>query len=130
MNRHHERDQHADLDLDSDVADIELLDADARRSRLVVHLAKLVRRGGRVEEQVGYRAVVSMPLRQHVVPNVVMAAVGVALFLWVGDALFLLGAGVALLGWHRKLVAGAQRVQLLVRVDDIGEISERELGTA
>lgn len=107
-----------------------LLDEDARLSRLVVHLARLVKRGGRVEEQQRYRAVVTMPRRQQMVPNLVMSAVGVGLFLWVGDAVFLLGAGVALLGWHRKLVAGAERVKLLVHVDDLGEVSERELGTA
>lgn len=107
----------------------DLLDEDARVSRLVVHLAKLVRRGGRVEEQAGYRAVVSMPRRQRFVPNVVVSAVAVALFLWLGDAFFLLAAGVALLGWHKKLVAGAERVKLLVRVDDLGEVSERDLGT-
>lgn len=106
------------------------LDEQARRSHLVVHLATLVRRGGTVEEQRGYRAVVSMPNRQPMLPNVVMASVGVGMFLWLGDALFLLGAGVALLGWHRRLVAGAERVQLLVRVDDLGQVSERRLGTA
>lgn len=108
----------------------QLLDEEARVSRLVMHVAKLVRRGGRVEEQVGYRAVVSMPRRHKVVPNVVMSAIGVGLFLWLGDAFFLVAAGFALLGWHRKLVAGAERVHLLVRVDDLGEVSERELGTA
>lgn len=109
---------------------VELLDEEARLTRLIMHLARLVHRGGRVEEQHGYRAVVSMPVRQQMVPNVVMSAVGVGLYLWLGDAFFLLGAGVALLGWHRKLVAGAGRVKLLVRVDDTGEVSERELEPA
>jgi hypothetical protein len=107
-----------------------LLDEEARLSRLVVHLSKLVNRGGRVEEQVGYRAVVTMPVRQQMVPNVVMAAAGIAMFLWVGDWFFLVGAGVALLGWHRKLVAGAKRMTLAVRVDDLGEVSERVLESA
>lgn len=117
-------------DGDETIEEFELLDPETRRSRLVMHLATLVRRGGRVEEQAGYRAVVSMPRRQQMAPNVLMSGAGVGLFLWVGDPLFLLAGGVALLGWHRKLVAGAQRVLLQVRVDDLGEISERELGTA
>jgi hypothetical protein len=106
------------------------LDEQARLSRLIVHLAALVNRGGKVEEQHGYRAVVSMPNRQQWIPNVLMAAMGVGMFVWLGDALFLLGAGVALLGWHRKLVAGAERVKLLVRVDDLGQVSERRVETA
>lgn len=107
----------------------ELLDEDARLARLVVHLAQLVNRGGRVEEQHRYRAVVAMPRRQPSGPNVVAATLGVALFLWLGDVVFLVAAGVALLGWHRKLVAGVQQVRVLVRVDDLGVVSERELGT-
>lgn len=106
------------------------LDEQARLSRLIVHLATLVGRGGTVEEQHGYRAVVSMPNRQPMVPNVVMSAIGVGMFLWLGDALFLLGAGVAMLGWHRKLVAGAERIRVLVRVDDLGQVSERRVETA
>jgi hypothetical protein len=106
------------------------LDEQARLSRLIVHLATLVNRGGKVEEQHGYRAVVSMPNRQQWIPNVVMATIGVAMFLWLGDYLFLLAAGVALLGWHKKLIAGAERVKVIVRVDDLGEVSERRLETA
>ena len=108
----------------------EILDEEARLSRLIVHLGKLVNRGGRVEEQHGYRALVSMPNRQQMVPNVVMATLGVALFLWVHEPFFLIGAGVALLGWHRKLIATAERVRMLVRVDDLGRVSEMELGSA
>jgi hypothetical protein len=106
------------------------LDEQARLARLVTHLATLVRRGGRVEEQHGFRAVVSMPDRQRWAPNVLMAAVGIGMFLWVGDWLFVAAAGIALLGWHRKLVAGAQRVRVMVRVDDLGAITERRLETA
>ncbi len=114
-----------------DFTDLEQpLDEEARLSRLIVHLGALVNRGGRVEEQHGFRAVVSMPNRQQMVPNVVMATIGVAMFLWLGDWLFLLGAGVALLGWHKKLVAGAERVRLMVRVDDLGRVSERRVETA
>ncbi|MEO6866529.1 MAG: hypothetical protein ABI200_00750 [Gaiellales bacterium] len=108
----------------------EILDEQARLSRLVLHLSKLVRRGGRVEEQHGYRAVVAMPRKPVITPNVIMAAAGVGMFLWVGEAFFLVGAGVAFLGWHRKLVAGVQHVRLHVRVDDLGEITEQELEAA
>ncbi|MCW2956327.1 MAG: hypothetical protein JWO69_1196 [Thermoleophilia bacterium] len=107
------------------------LDEDARRSRLVMHLARLTQRGARVEEQDRYRAVVVVEKpRPSMVPNLVIAALGVGLFLWAGGVLFLLGAGMALLGWHRKLIAGAERVRLLVRVDDSGRVSELEMGTA
>ncbi|MCW2928662.1 MAG: hypothetical protein JWM86_2630 [Thermoleophilia bacterium] len=111
-------------------ADIDLLDEQARLSRLVLHLSTLVRRGGRVEEQHGYRALVSMPNRQQWLPNVLMAAFGVALYLATRDVLFLLAAGVALAGWHRKLVAGAERIRVMVRVDDLGHVTERPLETA
>ncbi|MCB0878558.1 MAG: hypothetical protein KDC46_06215 [Thermoleophilia bacterium] len=110
--------------------DHELLDEQARLSRLVMHLAKLVNRGGRVEEQHGFRAVVSMPNRQQWLPNVVMAAIGIGMYVWLHDALFLVGGGVALLGWHRKLVAGAERIKVLVRVDDLGQVSERRVEPA
>lgn len=106
------------------------LDEEARLSRLVVHVGHLVHRGGRVEEQHGYRALVSMPNRQQVVPNVVMAGIGVGMFLWLGDWFFLVGAAVALLGWHRKLLDGAERVRVMVRVDDLGRVSERRVETA
>ena len=111
-------------------ADVTSLDEQARLARLIVHLATLVNRGGRVLEQHGFRAVVVMPNRQQMLPNVVMATIAVGLFLWLSDPLFLVGGGVALLGWHRKLVAGAERVKVLVRVDDAGRVSEMELGAA
>lgn len=106
------------------------LDDEQRRSHLVTHLGRLVQRGGEIVEHTGYRAVVQVPKRSQIAPNVLMAAIGVALFLWVGGAMFLLGAGVALLGWHRKLVAGAELVLLMVRVDEDGRVSERVLETA
>lgn len=108
----------------------EPLDEQARLGRLVVHLATLVRRGGRVEEQHGYRAVVSMPNRQQWLPNVVMTALGVSMYLWTNDPLFIVAAAFALFGWHRKLVAGAERVRVMVRIDDLGQITERKLETA
>jgi hypothetical protein len=120
--------EHTDLHEDHD--DVELLDEDARLSRLVVHVGKLVARGGKVIEQTGYRAIIDMPRRQQMVPNAIMSAAAVALFMWLDDPFFLLAAGVSLLGWHRKLVAGAEKVRLMVRVDDAGQISERELEPA
>jgi hypothetical protein len=117
-------------DTSNDHIDDAPLDEHARLTRLVMHVGRLVSRGGTVEEQQGFRAIVSMPNRQQMVPNVIMAAIGVAMFVWLGDALFLVGAGVALLGWHRKLVAGAERVKVLVRVDDLGRVTERKLETA
>ena len=109
---------------------VELLDEEARMSRLVHHVGKLVSRGGQVVEQTRYRAIVAMPKRQQMVPNAVMSAVAIALFVWLDDPFFLLAAAVSLLGWHRKLVAGAERVRLMVRVDDAGHVSERVLETA
>jgi hypothetical protein len=123
MMHHHEHDHDFDAHDDS-------IDSEARLSRLVTHLAKLVGRGGRVIEQTGSRAGVAMPRRQQMLPNAVMSAAAVGLFLWLDDPFFLLAAGVSLLGWHRKLVAGAERVRLMVRVDDAGEVIERELETA
>lgn len=117
------------IDHDHDAYD-DSLDEEARLSRLVMHVSKLVSRGGKVVEQTRYRAVVDMPRRQQMLPNVVMSAIAIGLFLWLDDPFFLLAAGVSLLGWHRKLVAGAERVRLMVRVDDAGRISERELETA
>ena len=105
-----------------------VLDDEARRSLFVLHLAQLVHRGGRVEEQHGARAVVVVSERPSYVPAMLIAAAGVALFLLAGGVFFLLGAGVALLGWHRKLVAGVEHVRLLVRVDELGCVSEMELG--
>ena len=116
---------------DDDHADrVEVLDEEARMSRLVHHVGTLVSRGGQVVEQTRYRAVVAMPRRQQMVPNAIMSAAAIALFVWLDDPFFLLAAGVSLLGWHRKLVAGAEKVRLMVRVDDAGHVSERELEPA
>jgi len=105
-----------------------VLDDDARRSRFVLHLAQLVSRGATIEEQHSVRAVVVVARKQTYLPAVLLAAAGVALFLLVGGVFFLLGAGMALLGWHRKLVAGVEHVRMLVRVDELGQVSEMELG--
>ena len=105
-----------------------VLTDEARRSKFVLHLAQLVHRGGRVEEQHAARAVVVVPERPSYLPAVLLAAAGVALFLTVGGVMFLLAAGAALMGWHRKLVAGVAHVRLLVRIDELGRVSEMELG--
>jgi len=106
------------------------LDDETRLARLVLHLAKVRQRGGTIVEHDRFRAVIEVTQKSSMVPNVVIAALGVAMFLWVGGVLFLLGAGLALLGWHRKLVEGARQIRLLVRVDDLGQVSEMEMGTA
>ena len=98
------------------------------RSAFVLHLAQLVRRGAEVEEQFPSRAVLVVPQKPSYAPNVLFAAIGVALFMTMGGVFFLLGAGAALLGWHRKLVTGVQYVRVLVRMDELGEVSEMELG--
>lgn len=107
-----------------------ILDDEARRSAFVLYLAKLVHRGAKVEEQHAARAVVVVPERPSYLPAIALAIAGIALFLTVGGVFFLLAAGAALLGWHRKLVSGVQYVRLLVRIDELGRVSEMELGRA
>ncbi|MCW2973475.1 MAG: hypothetical protein JWN72_1748 [Thermoleophilia bacterium] len=105
-----------------------VLTDEARRSKLARHLAQLVRRGGTVEEQHAARAVVVVSERPKYLPAIALAVAGVAFYLTVGGVIFLLAAGAALLGWHRKLVAGVDQVRLLVRIDELGRVSEMELG--
>ncbi|MBC7462447.1 MAG: hypothetical protein H7287_13905 [Thermoleophilia bacterium] len=105
-----------------------VLTDEARRSKFVLHLAQLVHRGGTVEEQHAARAVVVVPERPSYLPAILLATAGVAFFLTVGGVVFLLAAGAALVGWHRKLVAGVAQVRLLVRIDELGRVSEMELG--
>lgn len=103
----------------------QLLDEDARRSKLTVHLAKLVQAGARLEMQHGLRAIVVRTEPTRYLPNVFMAALGLVGFWMTREPLFVLAAGVALVGWHRKLVAGARQVRMIVRVDETGRISEQ-----
>lgn len=123
-----------DDELDHDEQDVEhavtWLDEDSRRSRLAFRVAQLVQRGGIVEHVHGMRAVVLVHQPQQYLPSVVLALASVAMFLWVGGAFFLLAGGVALLGWHRKLMEGTKRVRLLLRVDDDGVVNETPLEVA
>lgn len=103
------------------------LDEEQRQSRLVVHLAKLVHGGAEIEHHHGVRAIVRRVIKPVLTPNVVMAAIGVALFVWLGGVMFLVGAGLALVGLHRKVVSGEVTQRLLVRVDELGRVNELEL---
>lgn len=103
------------------------LDDDQRHSRLVLHLAKLVHGGAEIEHHHGVRAIVRRVVRPVLTPNVVMALAGLALYVWVGGVMFLVGAGVALVGLHRKVVSGEVTQRLLVRVDELGRVNELEL---
>ncbi|MCW2950237.1 MAG: hypothetical protein JWN41_1250 [Thermoleophilia bacterium] len=116
MNEHHHHD-----------ASSSVLDDEARHVVLRRHLAQLVRRGGTVEEQHDARAVVIVPRRPSYLPAIGLAAAGLGLFLTVGGALFLVAALAALLGWHKKLVAGVHLARILVRIDELGHVSEMEL---
>lgn len=111
-------------------ADDITLDEETRRAKLVLHIAQLVRSGAEVVEEAPGRALVIVTRRESIVPNICIAAAGVALYLMAGGIFFLLAVGIALLGWHRKLASGAKRVYLLVRVNERGEISELEMESA
>jgi hypothetical protein len=108
------------------------VDDDARSNRLVMHVARLVqRRGAMVETQSQHRAILIVKRGvESIVPNIVIALLGVGLYLFDGGLIFLIGAGLALLGWHRKIVRGAEKIRLLVRVDERGDVTEMELGGA
>jgi hypothetical protein len=104
-----------------------VLDEDQRQNRLVLHLAKLVRSGAEIEHHHGVRAIVRRAVRPVLTPNVIMAAIGVALYFTVGGLFFLLGAVLALVGLHRKVTSGEVTQRLLVRVDELGRVKEMEL---
>jgi hypothetical protein len=113
---------------DAQPEEVKMLDHETRRSKLTLHIASLVHRGAEVEEQHDVRAVVVVARHPSYLPALALAAAGVALFLTIGGIFFLFAAGAALLGWHRKLAAGVQRVRMLVRIDELGHVSEMELG--
>lgn len=102
-----------------------VLDEDARRSKLTVHLAKLVHAGAKLEMEHGLRAIVVRTEPQRYLPNVFMALLGIIGFAMTREPLFILAGGIAMVGWHRKLVAGIERVRVVVRVDESGRISEQ-----
>lgn len=102
-----------------------LLDEDARRSKLTVHLAKLLHAGAELEMQHGLRAIVVRTQPKRYLPNVFMSLLGILGFFFTQEPLFILAAGFALVGWHRKLVAGAERIRMVIRVDETGRVSEQ-----
>ncbi len=104
-----------------------VLDESQRTSRLVAHLARLVQRGAEIETQDGYRAVVRSRVRVSAFPNIVMLIGGLLLFAVDHGVLFLAGAVVAAVGWHRKTQLAAATRRILVRVDELGRISECDL---
>lgn len=112
------------------VQDTTLLDDEARRSRLAHHLGKLVHAGAELEMQHGLRAIVVRTQKVQYLPNVFLSGAGVAGFYFLHEPLFLAGAAVALVGWHKKLVTGAQKIRSVIRVDERGQISEKVIEAA
>jgi len=93
-----------------------------------VHLARLVQRGATVIEQQGFRAVVQLHDRPNIVPNVIIMIAGLALFAIAHQVLFLASTVLALYGWQRKRETAAVMKKVLVRVDEIGRVSECQIG--
>jgi hypothetical protein len=108
-----------------DAPEIPLLDESTRLSKLTVHLGALVQAGAELEMQHGLRAIIVRTEKSGYLSNVVLAMTGVAGFAFTHEWLFLLGAGVAFAGWHRKLVTGARKVRSIIRIDELGQISEK-----
>lgn len=105
----------------------DVLDETQRTNRLVAHLSRLVQRGAEIETHDGCRAIVRSRVRVNVVPNVIMLFGGLLLFAVDHGVLFLAGAIVAAIGWHRKAQLAAATRRILVRVDELGRISECDL---
>ncbi|MBC7644563.1 MAG: hypothetical protein H7123_05500 [Thermoleophilia bacterium] len=114
----------------SDSVSVEVLDDEQRTSHLVMHLARLVQRGATIVEQHGLRAVVQLQERPNIVPNIVIAVAGLALFAIAHQVLFLASTVLALYGWQRKRETAAVVKKVLVRVDEIGRVSECQIGAA
>jgi hypothetical protein len=107
-----------------------ILDETQRTNRLVMHLARLVQRGAEIETHDGCRAIVRRRERASILPNMVMVVGGLALFAIDRGILFLMGAALAAVGWHRKQQIAAVTRRVLVRVDELGRISECDLDRA
>lgn len=108
----------------------EALTEEARTSRLVVHLGAMVRDGATIVEQSRYGAIVIRHMRANILPNLLLAIASIVLWVVLSGFMFLLAAVVAVLGVQRKLLAAASPRRMLVRVDELGKISECELETA
>lgn len=110
-----------------DMADSTMLSDTQRTNRLVAHLARLVQRGAEIETHDGCRAIVRRRERYSIMPNLIMLISGLVLFALDHGILFLAGAIVAGVGWHRKAQLAAVTKRVLVRVDELGRISECDL---
>jgi hypothetical protein len=106
------------------------LSASERTSRLVVRLGEMVSAGARIEEQTRFAAIVLQRTKQTFTPNAIMIVAGLALFWYNHEPLFAIGAVVAALGWHKKILSGDTVQRLLVKVDETGKVSEREIATS
>lgn len=111
-------------------AELTPLDDEQRTNRLVVHLARLVQRGATVVDHHGTRAIVRLKDRPNFVPNIVIAISGLLLFAIAHDVLFLAAIALAIYGWHRKQAAANVVREVLVRVDELGVITEVELSAS
>jgi hypothetical protein len=101
-----------------------------RTNRLVVRLGEMVSAGALIEQQTRFAAIVLERTKQTITPNAVMIIAGIALFAYTREPLFALAAIVAAFGWHRKILNGESVRRLLVKVDETGTISEREIATS
>lgn len=106
------------------------LSEEERVSRLVMRLGQIVQRGGRIETQTRFGAVVLERTRAQITPNLAMVAGGLTLFAMTMEPLFALAAVVSAFGWHRKLLHAANPRRLWIRVDETGRLRETELETA
>src|SRR3954471_18680118 len=109
-------DQNTTTSATIDRDELSLLDETTRLSKLTVHLGALVQAGAELEMQHGLRAIVVRTEKSGYLSVVVLAATGVGGFAFTHEWLFLLGAGVAFAGWHRKLVSGARKVRSIIRI--------------
>jgi hypothetical protein len=103
------------------------VDVATRRERLATHLAQLRNKGATVEERWPLRALVSVPDRQSPLPSIALCVGGVTGWVIADEPLLLIAAGVAVLGWHRRIMAGAQRALVMVRVDESGLVTEQQV---
>jgi hypothetical protein len=106
------------------------LTEEERVNRLVVRLARSVGRGGRIETQSRFGAIVLERTRARVGHNLVMVVAGLILFGMTMEPLFALAALLSAFGWHRKIISAANPRRLWIRVDETGSLSETELESA
>lgn len=109
---------------------VKLLKDTDRQTKFTEHLTKLSNSGVKLEGQHGFRAVVVRTYKQSYTANVGLSIAGVLGFALTHEYLFVLGAIVALLGWHKKIMLGAKQVKSVIRIDELGQITERVIDTA